>query len=578
MAERPNADVDFKASFMAAAGETGPVVEAGDVVPGIVIQVTDEDVLVDVGLKCEGRIKKTEFEALGETPRVGDTIEVKVLTLETEEGTTRLSRQRAAQDERWTKVLNAFKNHELIEGKVVGEIKGGFKVDIGLPYTCFLPKSQATLKRRATLEDVQGIPLMFEIKEMDRRRKNIVLSRKSLLEAERDKARTDTLSRITVGAIIEGVVKNITNFGVFVDIGGIDGLITLGDLSWSGFVKEAGTIVKKGETVKVKVLEFDPNVEPAKIRLGLKQAQGDPWDTIAEACKAGSIIEGTVKSFTNFGAFIEIQPGIDGLAHISELSWTNHVKHPSQVLELGARARAKVLAVNPEKRKISLSIKQAAPDPWSQVFDEFPPGTRVKGAITGVTNFGAFLKLPSGIEGMIHRTDLSWDDNPPEPQAIVKPGDEVEVIVLRIDAEEKKISLGLKQTLQDPWNETARMYQKNRVIEAEISRLVPEGAILKIDEKLEGFIPLSDLAREKIHRPEEAVSVGQKVRAKVTKLERKGSRVFLSIRDLMKEEEAQSVKSYMTDQEKSGSITLGDMIGNSQLAEQLKELVAKHSS
>ncbi|MEK8023074.1 MAG: 30S ribosomal protein S1 [Candidatus Hydrogenedentota bacterium] len=577
MAERAGADVDFKASFMAA-DEKGPAVEPGDVVSGIVIQLTDEDVIVDVGLKCEGRIKKSEFEALGETVSVGDTIEVKVLSLETEEGTTRLSRQRAAQDERWTRVQNAFKNQELIEGKVVGEIKGGFKVDIGLPYTCFLPKSQATLKRRATLEDVQGETLMFEIKEMDRRRKNIVLSRKTLLEGERDKVRVETLSKISVGNIIEGTVKNITTFGVFVDIGGIDGLITLGDLSWSGFVKEAGTIVKKGDVVNVKVLEFDPNVEPAKIRLGLKQAQGDPWDSIAEACKAGSLIEGTVKSFTNFGAFIEIKPGIDGLAHISELSWTNHVKHPSQVLELGAKTLAKVLAVSAEKRKISLSIKQAAPDPWSQVFDEFPPGARVKGVITGVTNFGAFFKLPSGIEGMIHRTDLTWDENPPDPQTILKPGDEVEVIVLRIDAEEKKISLGLKQTLQDPWNEVARMYQKNKIIETEITRLTPEGAIVQLDDKLEGFIPLSDLSREKIHRPEEVVTVGQKVRAKVTKLERKGARVLLSIRDLMKEEEAHSVKTYMNDQEKSGSITLGDMIGNSQLAEQLKELVAKHSS
>jgi small subunit ribosomal protein S1 len=568
--------MDFQKSLLES-GESMSAVEAGEVVSGEVIQVTDEDVIVDVGLKCEGRIKKAEFTSLGETVKVGDKVYVKVLQLETEDGTTRLSRARAAQDERWIKIQDAFKAGTLVEGKVVGEIKGGFKVDIGLPYTCFLPRSQATLKRRAALTDVEGQALMFEIKEMDRRRKNIVLSRKTLLEGERDSVRKETLTKITVGTIVEGAVKNITNFGVFVDIGGIDGLITLGDLSWSGFVKDPSTIVQKGDSVKVKILEFDPNVEPVKIRLGLKQAQGDPWDKVIDTVKVGTSIEGTVKSFTNFGAFVEILPGVDGLVHISELSWTDHVKHPSHVLEPGQKVLVKVVNVDSARRKVSLSIKQATPDPWSQIYDECPPGSRVKGTVTGLTNFGVFVKLTSGIEGMIHKSDLSWEDSEIDPAAVLQQGQEIEVVVLRIDPEAKKMSLGLKQTLTDPWNELTRRFQKNKVFEGTITRIVPEGAYMQLDEQIEGFIPLSDLSTQRIQKSEEGVTVGQHVRAKVTKLERKGNRILLSVRDLIREEEHASVKSYMSDQEKSGSITLGDMIGDSQLAAQLQQLISKHS-
>lgn len=571
MADRTGADVDFRASLEMADGG-GTSVEVGDVVTGEVIQVTADEVVVDVGLKCEGRIKRAEFDSLGETVKLGDKIEVKVLSLETDEGTTRVSRVRAAQDDRWNRVVDAFKEKKLIDGKVVGEVKGGFQVDIGLPYLCFLPKSQATLKRRAALEDVQNQPLQFEIKEMDRRRKNIVLSRRSILEAERDVARGATLEAIKPGAIVEGTVKNLTNFGVFVDIGGIDGLITLGDLSWSGFVKDASSIVKKGDRVAVKVLEFDPNITPPKIRLGLKQAQGDPWDRLMESLKVGQIIEGTIKSFTNFGAFMEIVPGVDGLIHVSELSWTEHVKHPSHVLTEGRKAMAKVMAIDTERRKVSLSIKQAAPDPWSQAYDEYPPGGRVRGVVTGVTNFGVFVKLPSGIEGMIHRTDLSWDDEDADPQQLAKTGDEFEVVILRVDVEAKKMSLGLKQTTQDPWNEATRLYQKNKIVDVEVIRFEADGAVVKLGGQFEGFIPLSDLSVERIQRPEEAVAIGQTLRAKIVRLERKGNRIYLSVRNLVREEEAATVKSYMNDQEKTGTITLGDMM-DQEMADRLKEML-----
>lgn len=548
--------------------------ESGEVVSGFVVQITDEDVVIDVGLKSEGRIKLAEFASLGETVKVGDKIDVKVLSRETDDGTIRISRQRAAQDERWTTIQNAFKNAELVSGKVIGETKGGFKVDIGLPYPCFLPSSQASLKRRTSASEVVGQSMMFEIKEMDRRRKNIVLSRRAILEKEQEGERSKTLSGIALGAIIEGTVKNITGFGVFVDVGGIDGLITLGDLSWSGFIKDASTIVKKGDLVHVKVLEYDPVATPVRIRLGLKQAQGDPWQTVTDSVRPGAIIEGTVKSFTNFGAFVEVVPGVDGLVHISELSWTAHVKHPSNVVNIGDKVRVKIVGIDPEKKKISLSLKQATPDPWSQVYDEYPLGARVKGVITTVKDFGAFVRLPAGIEGRIHRSDLTWDENPPDPTEIVQSGQEVEVVVINIDPEQKRIGLSLKATTSDPWNDVTRQYQKNRIVEGTVTKITPEGAVVQLDEEgTEGFIALSDASRDKLTSLEGVLAVGQKVRAKVSKLERKGSRIYLSIRDLARDEELAAVKEYSGDKQ-SSSHTIADVM-DPETAARLQALLTK---
>lgn len=576
MSEQSGSEPDFRTSFLDQE-ESFKAAEQGNVVSGEVIQVTADEVVVALtGLKGEGRIKSHEFVELGETVKVGDKVEVKIVKID-EDGNAFVSRLRAVQDVRWNVINEAFKNHTTVEGRVVEEVKGGFKVELGLPYTAFLPRSQASLKRRVTLDELKGKPMQFEIKEMDRRRKNIVLSRRSFLEIEQTQKRAVTLSTLAVGQIIEGVVKNITNFGVFVDIGGVDGLIMIGDLSWSGFIKDASTIVKKGETVKTKVLEFDQTTDPPRIRLGLKQVSGEPWENLPEHVKPGALIEGVVKSFTQFGAFVEIIPGVDGLVHISELSWTRHVKHPSEILELGTKVGVRVIAVDPEKKKISLSLKQTVPDPWTQVYDEYPPGSRVKGIVSGITSFGAFVRMPSGIEGMVHRTDLTWDENNNEPKDILQLGQEIEVTVLRIDMEQKKISLGLKQALPDPWTGVMTRYQKNKVIEVEIAKLLPEGVTVNLEENLEGFIPLSELAAQRPQRPEDVVAVGQKVRAKVTRLERKGRRVFLSIRELAREEEAADMKAFMTEQSSSGSITLGDLIGNDEMAARLKELVAKHT-
>lgn len=577
MGERIGADQDFESAWLAGEEQVTTTIEPGAVVQGEVLQVTDEEVVIAItGSKSEGRIKRSEFEQLGETVAKGDTTLVKVITPETEDGTIRVSRLKAAQEDRWTKVRDAFKNHELIEGRVVGETKGGFKVEIGLPFPCFLPSSQASLKRRTSPTEVIGQVLMFEIKEMDTRRKNIVLSRRALLEKEQEGARAETLGKVIAGSLIDGVVKNITNFGVFVDIGGIDGLITLGDLSWSGFVKDASTIVQKGQPVRVKVLEFDPNANPPKIRLGLKQAQGDPWQTVAESVRVGQIIEGTVKSFTNFGTFVEVVPGVDGLVHISEMSWTSHVKHPSAVVAIGDKVRVKVVGVDLDKKKISLSLKQAAPDPWSQVYDEYPVGTRTKGTVTSVKDFGVFVRLPAGIEGRVARNEITWDDNAAEPTELVQVGQEVEVVVLNIDPEQKRIGLSMKATMADPWNDIARQFQRNKTVEGEVLSVAADGAVVKLNDETTAFLPTNEAARERLTTLEGVVAAGQTIRAKVSKLDRKGPhKIILSIRDLLRDEEAAAVKEFGEVQSSSHSIA--DSV-DEETARKLQSLLSKPSS
>lgn len=574
MVEQSGSDGDFRATFLSSEDSYKPA-GTGDIVVGDVVQITAEDVVVDVGLKGEGRVKRSEFTELGEDVKIGDRIEVKIVSIWAEEGTARLSRLRVIQDEQWKTVRDAFRDNKPVTGKIIGDVKGGFTVDVGLPFHAFLPRSQATLRKKADLAELEGQSFEFEIKELDRKRKNIVVSRRSLLEADMIKQRTATLAKIEPGQIIEGVVKSITNFGVFVDVGGIDGLIMLGDLTWSGFVKDAGTIVSKGETLKIKVLDCDRTKEPPRIRLGLKQVTGEPWQSIPPEVKPGATVDGTVKSFTNFGVFVELTPGVDGLAHISELTWSQHVKHPSEVLTLGDKVRVKVVSMDLENRKISLSIKQTAPDPWSQAADELLPGSRVTGTVSGVTKFGVFVRLPSGIEGMIHKSDLSWEKEIEDPGELYSVGQSLAVCVLRLDPEEKKLSLGVKQTQTDPWTDIQKLYQKNKIIETVVSRITPDGVIVDLEYNLTGIIPLGDLAHPRPTNAEDVVSVGETIRAKVVRHDRRNNRVFLSAAAVDKAEAAATVKNFMDDQAQSASITLGDLVVNEEIAARLKEMVSK---
>lgn len=534
--------------------------EAGDIVEGAVLRVTSEHVVVDVGLKGEGFIATEEFTRLGETPKVGDVVAVKILSLETEEGTVRLSRARAAQESRWAEIRAAHESGTPVQGTVVEEVKGGFRVDLGIREKAFLPASQASLRRRASAAELLNKTLDFVVKEVDRRRKNVVLSRRPLLEKEAASRQADTLKSLEIGSILEGTVKNITSFGVFVDVGGIDGLVTLGDLTWAGFVKDASTVVQKGARVKVKVLEFDPAKEPPRIRLGLKQAEGDPWDGVASRYAPKALVDGKVKSFTNFGAFVELEPGVDGLIHVSELSWTERVDHPSKVLEIGQAVRARVLAVDAERRKISLSLRSVGPDPWTQAYDEYPANTRVRGVVTSITQFGAFVRLPTGVEGLVHKNDLSWGERAPEPRHILKEAQEVEVVVLKVDVEQKRISLGMKQAKPDPWADTMRKYHKGATVEARIARTNKEGAFLELEGEVEGFVPLNELARERPARIEDVIAVGEMLKARVIRVEKKTKQIVLSVRALLMEEERKAVNAFEKAQTTSG-VTLGELVG-----------------
>lgn len=569
MTDRTDAEAFREEVF---AGEPEDVPNRGQVVTGVVVAITADAVVVNVGLKADGMIPRAEFDELGEFKdlKIGSQIDVKVLSRENSDGTASLSRKEALDEAAVRKIRAAFEAGETVEGEVASEVKGGYRVKLGPALFAFLPSSHASLKRRPKANEVIGKTFPFKIKEFDRARKNIVVSRRVLLEAERGAEREKTLALLAVGEIREGLVKNITTFGVFVDLGGIDGLVTLGDISWSGFVSKPADFVKVGEKIKVKVLEVDLAKDPPRIRLGIKQALGDPWEGVAERHPVGQVIDGPVKTLTPFGAFVEVEPGVDGLVHISEIAWTGHLKHPSEILQIGAIARAKVIAVDPAKRKLSLSVKQAAPDPWSLAFDEYPPGARVHGTVTSLTAFGAFIRLSSGIEGLVHRSEITWESEEADPAKFLEVGKEVDAVVLRIDAAERKIALGIKQTLPDPWQETAMRYARGKTVTGRVLRTTVEGVTVLLEDNLEGFIPLSEVSRVRVFKPEEAgIRVGENVSAIVRRTDRGTRRVLLSIKALERAEEAESRDSGETvPASRAGSFSLGEMLG-----EKLKNLI-----
>lgn len=552
----------FEEEVFAVEAEEGP--RRGEVVTGEVVSITEEAVVVNVGLKADGMIPREEFAEVGELENlsVGDRIEVKVLSRENAEGIAILSRKEALDEAALENVRRAFETGTPVRGDVVAEVKGGYRVRLGPRLFAFLPASHASLKRRPKRSEVLNKSFDFRIKEFERARRNIVVSRRALLEAEREEARRRTLAEIAPGQVRKGVVKNVTHFGVFVDLGGIDGLVTLGDVTWSGFVSNPSDYVKVGETIDVKVLDLDLEKDPPRIRLGIKQAQGEPWEGIETRYPVGRIVEGPVKTLTPFGAFVEVEPGVDGLVHVSELSWTGHVKHPSEVLKEGEVVRAKVISADAAQRRLSLSIKQASPDPWTLAYDETPPGAKVKGTVTGVTHFGAFVRLPSGVEGLIHKSEILWDDEEPDPADHFEPGQEVEAIVLRIDPEERKIALGVKQLRPDPWQETANRYPRGKVVSGKVVRTAPEGVTVQLEENLIGFVPASEIARVRVFTPEEAgVREGGRVDAMVLKADRAGRRIVLSIKALERREEAEARASGVPTS-RAGSYSLGEMLGD----------------
>jgi len=504
----------------------------GEIVRGTVLSIDEKDVLVDVGFKSEGIISLSEFPD-PTSIKVGDVLEVFLEKMENQDGLVVLSKQRADFVRVWDRVKEAHDNGQIVEGKLIRKIKGGVVVDL-YGVEAFLPGSQIALRQVQNVDALLGQTVSVKIIKLNKRRRNIVVSRRAVLEEERDRMKATILKDLAKDQIREGVVKNITDFGAFVDLGGIDGLLHITDMSW-GRVQHPSELVKIGDKVRVKVLNFDPEKE--RISLGLKQLEAYPWEGVEEKYKVGDRIMGKVVSITDYGAFVELEKGIEGLIHVSEMSWTRHVRHPSKVVNIGDMIEAVVLKVDKANEKISLGLKQVEPDPWLTLDQKYPPGMRVKGKVRNLTNFGAFVELEEGIDGLVHVSDMSWTKRVAHPSEVLKKGDVVEVVVLSIDKEHRRISLGLKQVSEDPWPALADRFPANMQLDGTVNRLFDRGAILDVGEGIEGFVPLSQLGLDDLKRPNDAFEVGEVLTMKVTRVDVPNHRLILS------------VKAWLTDQD-----------------------------
>ncbi len=532
-------------------------IKEGEVVKGFVTAVDDDHVQVDVGFKSEGLVDAWEFMNEDGTLFVkpGDQVDVLVEDSEGEDGRIVLSKEKADRLKVWDEISAAYEADQPVEGTVLSRVKGGLAVDIGVK--AFLPGSQVDLRPVRNLEQMQGQRLQFKIIKFNKRRGNIVLSRRALLEKEREKLRADTLETLQEGQIVDGVIKNITDYGAFIDLGGIDGLLHVTDLSW-GRVNHPNELFRVGDEIKVKVLKFDADSE--RVSLGLKQIQPDPWKDAAMRYPIGMRIQGRCVSLTDYGAFVELEPGIEGLVHVSEMSWTKRVKHPSKVVNVGDNVEAVVLDVDESNRKISLGMKQIEPNPWSVIEEKYPVNTRVSGTVRNITNFGVFIGLEEGIDGLVHVSDISWTEQIKHPSEKFNKGDEVEAVVLKIDRENEKFSLGIKQLEPNPWDDIRKKYPMGSEVTGEVTNVTDFGAFVRLEEGIEGLIYSSELATEKVVKPSDVVQAGQTVTALITKVDPMEQKIALSIRALTDKEERESLKKLAAQQAQSQTTTLGDLL------------------
>jgi small subunit ribosomal protein S1 len=539
----------------------------GDVVRGTVLSVDEDHVQIDVGFKSEGLIPTWEF--MDDDGKIlvspGDTVDVLVEEAEDQHGRIVLSKEKADRLLVWDEISRAYKADEPVEGTVIARVKGGLAVDIGVK--AFLPGSQVDLRPVRNLEYVVNQKLKFKIIKFNKRRGNIVLSRRALLETERRKLRETTLQTLAPGQIIDGVIKNLTDYGAFIDLGGIDGLLHVTDMSW-GRVNQPSELFRVGDEIKVKVLKFDPDSE--RVSLGLKQIQPDPWIDASIRYPIGKRIQGSVVSLAEYGAFVELEPGIEGLIHVSEMSWTKRIKHPSKVVSTGDNVEAVVLDVDERERKISLGMKQIEANPWTVIEETYPIGTKVSGTIRNITNFGIFVGLDEGIDGLVHVSDISWTEQIKHPGEKFKKGDSVEAVVLKIDKENEKFSLGIKQLQPNPWDEILTRYPVGSEVSGEVTSVADFGAFVKLEEGIEGLIYSSELATERVENPGDVVQAGQQVTALIVKVDPVEQKIALSIRALSDREQREALKKLTVQQSQSQTTTLGDLLAE-KLAEKAEE-------
>jgi small subunit ribosomal protein S1 len=496
----------------------------GTIVPGKIISITESDILVDIGYKSEGMIAASEFKDL-ETLQPGDTVEVFLETLEDEQGMVVLSKRRAEQQRNWDRVLANYVEGSIITGTIKGRVKGGMIVDVGVD--AFLPGSQLDLMPARGGEDMMDRELDFKIIKINRERRNIVVSRRELMEERRREQKKELLSEIKIGETRHGVVKNITDFGAFIDLNGMDGLLHITDMSW-GRVNHPSEVVKVGQELDVMILDVDRDKD--RISLGLKQSLPNPWDDIERKYPVGTRIHGKVVNLVPYGAFIEIEEGVEGMVHVSEISWTKRVAKAADALAVGQEVDAVILNINKDEQKISLGIRQTEANPWQRVQERYPIGQRVKGVVRNFTSYGAFIELEPGIDGMIHVSDMSWTRKVNHPSEVLKKAEEVEAVVLEVDASQQRISLGLKQAQHDPWASIAGRYTVGQLVKGKVSKLASFGAFVEIEEGIDGLVHISQISDDRIQKVRDALQPGQEVEARVIKIDPVDRRIGLSIK------------------------------------------------
>ncbi len=534
-------------------------VKPGGVVKGRVVGITSTHVLIDVGYKSEGGIPIQEFsDRHGNLQvKVGDEVDVFFESPEGENGGIVLSRQRAENIKLWEEIEKAYNEGLGIEGHIVGKVKGGFRVDVGVPG--FLPGSHVDIRPSRNLDRFIGTTDRFVILKYNRARGNVVVSRRALLEKERDSLKKEILKVLEEGVILEGTVKNITGYGAFVDLGGIDGILHISDMSW-GRINHPTEVVHVGEKLKVVVLKFDPEKE--RISLGIKQLTPDPWHTVAEKYPLGSRVQGKVISLMDYGAFVELESGIEGLIHISEMSWTKKVSHPSKILQVGQTVEVVVLNVDPSHRRISLGLKQVMANPWESAKEKYPVGSVVKGPVRNITDFGIFVGIEEGIDGLVHISDLHWSKKIKHPSELYKKGDLVEARVLGVNVENERFSLGIKQLTPDPWKVIAERYPAGSKVKGQVTSVPDFGVFVRIDEGVEGLIHVSQLSVERIDKPSSLYKVGDEVEAEVINIDVNERKIGLSIRALRKTEERQEMENYLKREKEGGRFSFESLLND----------------
>jgi small subunit ribosomal protein S1 len=551
----PGGGQDFSSMLETYEKESAASRQEGEIVRGIVVGISDQNVLVDIGYKSEGVVAREEFlDHQGNlTVKRGDEVDVLIKSLENQEGYAILSRGAAMQVQSWERLRHAHQTHETIKGRVIERIKGGLNVDLdGVP--AFLPGSQIDIRPVRNLEGFLRQEIEVRVIKLNRKRGNVVVSRKAVLEEVSGKKKAETLANIEEGVVLEGTVKNITDYGAFIDLGGIDGLLHIIDMSW-GRIQSPNDIIKVGDQIQVKVLKFDREKE--RISLGYKQLLPDPWQSVAERFPKGSHVRGKVVSLTDYGAFIEIEPGVEGLVHVTEMTWSKRLKHPSKLLSIGQDVEAVVLEADPHSRRISLGLKQVTADPWETLPVRYHIGSRVTGKVRSLTDFGAFVEIEDGIDGLVHVSDISWTKRIKHPSDVLKKGQQVDAVITNIDVDGRRLSLSIKDLEPNAWDRFFDTHKLGDVIKGKAVRFANFGAFIEIEEGIEGLCHVSELSDSRVEKPEDAVKIGQVLPFKILKLDPSQKKIGLSARAVGKESDPEDVRTYH--ETGSGMATLGDI-------------------